>query len=290
MKEYKPEKTIFLKKAYLEITDCCNLSCSFCHGTSRNPRFLSLSEYETLIRRLQGHIEYLYFHLMGEPLLHPDLPYFINDSARRGLRPMVTTNGTLLPDRKQELLKSSLYKISISLHSAEANGVFADKNYLSDCTSFACDAASKGIITVFRLWNIGGKDRSNSAILNTLREVFPDEWRQNRSGFCLSDHIFLEWGKKFDWPDIHVPEISDHFFCYGLRDQIGILSDGTVVPCCLDSDGIISLGNLLNQELDDILTSPRATAIYNGFTDHTAVEELCRRCGYAAETQKYHSL
>ena len=65
-----------------------------------------------------------------------------------------------------------------------------------------------------------------------------------------------------------------------------MLVDGTVVPCCLDSAGVLDLGNLFQQNLDEVLASPRARAIYDGFTRHKAVEPLCRRCGYAAVINK----
>ena len=85
----------------------------------------------------------------------------------------------------------------------------------------------------------------------------------------------------FDWREPRLaPEDSQ--FCYGLRQQIAVLCDGTVVPCCLDSEGRLALGNLLSQEMDDILASPRARAIQKGFDARRPAEELCRRCGYAA--------
>jgi len=277
-----------LRKAFLEITSTCNLSCSFCHGTARPPRQLSREEFELLTDRLAGQVQYLYFHLLGEPLTHRDLPFFIHRAAEKGFRPMLTTNGTLLPQRAEELLRSPLYKVSISLHAPEANGAFASAAYLDGCTGFAAAAGRKGIISVLRLWNLDGLDQGNSAILVRLHADFPEPWVPNRSGYRIGEKVFLEWGHRFDWPDRNLPEISYSFFCYALRDQIGILCDGTVVPCCLDAEGVCALGNLFEQNLDGILRSPRARRIYDGFTKHTAVEELCKRCGYAAVTGQYH--
>lgn len=276
-----------LDKAYLEITNCCNLSCSFCHGTGRAPRSLSGSEFEALTDSLRGKAKYLYFHVLGEPLLHPELPLFIRESSEKGLIPMLTTNGTLLPARGEELLHTPLRKVSISMHAPEANGAFASPEYITGCINFVKKAAEDGIISAIRLWNEGGMDFGNSAILNVLHEEFPGEWKENRSGFRLADHIYLERGKKFDWPDLRGPELGDHFFCYGLRDQIGILADGTVVPCCLDAEGACALGNLFETSLEEILASPRATKIYDGFSAHRAEEKLCRTCGYAAVTNTY---
>lgn len=233
--------------------------------------------------------DYLYFHLLGEPLLHPDLPKLIHIAAEQGFRPMLTTNGTLLPSRGSALIGTPLYKASISLHAPEANGAFASPAYLSGCIDFARAFSAQGGITALRLWNRGGQEEGNTALLQTLHAAFPAPWTENRSGFRLDDHIFLEWGNRFEWPDPALPEFGQECFCYGLRDQLGVLADGTVVPCCLDADGRIPLGNLFQSSLSDILSSPRAQAIYDGFTRHQAVEPLCRRCGYAFQTKQYHT-
>lgn len=278
---------MMLDKAYLEITNICNLSCSFCHKTQRRPRSLSREEFRILTNKLQGKAKYLYFHVLGEPLIHPELPLFIRESADKGFVPMLTTNGTLLSGRGEELLNTPLRKISISMHAPEANGAFASPEYLSVCIDFAKKAAEKNIISVFRLWNEGGLSAGNAVILDALHDEFGQDWKENRSGYRLADNVYVEKGKKFTWPDIGGPELGDRFFCYGLRDQIGILSDGTVVPCCLDAEGACPLGNLFEMTLEDILSSPRAKKIYDGFSSHKAEEKLCRTCGYAAVTNTY---
>ena len=98
-----------LKKAYLEITNVCNLSCSFCHGTSRKPHFLSVEEFEILTDRLCGHVEFLYFHLMGEPLVHPQLPLFLKASAEKGFHNVITTNGTLLKEKADNYCRIEIF-------------------------------------------------------------------------------------------------------------------------------------------------------------------------------------
>lgn len=278
-----------LKKIYLEISNCCNMACSFCHGTARKPRMMSAAEFEAITEAVRGRAEYLYFHLMGEPLLHPELPGFIVSAAGKGFRPVVTTNGTLLAERKEELLSTPLYKINISLHSAEANAGVRQAEYLENCIRFAQPAAAGGILTVFRLWNKGGQEENNDAILEVLREAYPQKWGKTRSGFRLADRTFLEFGERFEWPDTGAGEYGEELFCWALRDQIGILCDGSVVPCCLDADGEMTLGNLFRGDLDTILSSERARRIFDGFSAHRAVEELCRKCGYAAVTKKHRA-
>ena len=278
-----------LDKIYLEITNVCNLDCSFCHKTARTKKLMTEEEFDSLLHKIEGKARYLFFHLMGEPTLHPLLPRFIEEARRKGFLPAITTNGSLLSEKGDALLASLPYKISISLHAPEANVAFSTDGYLQSCVSFAKEAAKRGCIIALRLWNLGsGAD--NSEILDFLHASFPDEWQDIRGGRSqrLCTRIFLEWGDRFEWPDPSLPECppDSDLFCYGLRDQIGILADGTVVPCCLDADANLALGNLFTSELDEILSSPRAKAIYDGFTRRRAVESFCRKCGYARRFSK----
>ena len=272
-----------LKKIYLEITNVCNLDCTFCHKTSRAKKFMSEEEFKILLDKIEGKAQYLYFHLMGEPTLHPLLSRFISLAKEKNFSPVITTNGSLLEKAGEDLLFANPYKISISLHAPEANIAFSAEGYLKNCVEFAKSAAKQGIFIALRLWNLGsGAD--NTEVIDFLHKEFPGEWGKMRRGNSqiLSKKIFLEWGERFEWPDPNLAEADREadLFCYGLRDQIGILVDGTVVPCCLDSDGNIALGNLFISELDDIISTPRAKAIYDGFTNHRAVESLCRKCGF----------
>ena len=269
-------------KIYLEISNICNLRCSFCPGTRRQKRAMTPEEFSGLLPRLRPWTDYLYFHLMGEPLLHPHLETFLSMAGDAGFKVILTTNGTLLP-RQQEMLLASpgLHKVNISLHAFEANDLavpFAE--YLRGCFAFG-QAAEEKKLTSYRLWNNGGQDARNNEILAVLREFFPGEWVQERKGIRIGNRVYLEYGDKFDWPDLSAEDGGDRVFCYGLRDQIGVLCDGTVVPCCLDHEGDIPLGNLFCQSMEEILESPRAKAIYEGFSRSKAAEELCRKCGYA---------
>ena len=120
-----------LKKAYVEITNCCNLACSFCPKTRRAPRTMSAQEFDLVLSRLEGYVQYVYLHLMGEPLLHPELSSFFALAKARDMKICITTNGTLLEKRADELLNAgNLHKISVSLHSFEGNDG-ADEQELS---------------------------------------------------------------------------------------------------------------------------------------------------------------
>lgn len=276
-------------RAYIEITNICNMNCSFCHGHSRAPKKMSRDEFSTILKKLDGVTKYLYFHLMGEPLTHPDLPEFIEMAANRGFKPMITTNGTLLSRRGFELLsvcdentkKPHLHKINISLHSFEGDNSEKYQKYLSEISDFAKKASAFGVIVVLRLWNKGFDGGNNDIALDFLRKNIEGEWAENTRGLRIREKLFLEYGDRFEWPDREAQSFGDEVTCYGLRDHFGILSDGTVVPCCLDSDGIIALGNIFSDDLNKVLSSPRAIAMKRGFECRRAAEELCRRCQYA---------
>jgi len=272
------------RKVYLEISNLCNLHCSFCPGTRRRAQTMDREQFERLLDKLVGWTDYLYFHLMGEPLCHPMLGEFLELAGQRGFRVILTTNGTLLPKRQELLLNApALHKVNVSLHAFEANDLptsFTD--YLSGCVAFGQAARGKKLV-VYRLWNEGGADRLNGTVLETLRGAFPGEWKSQRRGMKLAEGIYLEHGEKFDWPDLEGEDGGEQVFCYGLRDQIGVLCDGTVVPCCMDHEGDVPLGNLLEQTLDEIMDSARTGAICAGFAQGKAVEELCRKCGFARQ-------
>lgn len=270
------------RKIYLEISNLCNLKCNFCPGTKRPGRRLSVEEFSKLLPKLRPYTDFLYFHLMGEPLCHPDLETFLFLAGEAGFKVILTTNGTLLRKQKEILVQApALHKINISLHAFESNDLSIPfEQYLDDCFSFGKAVNGKKIV-VYRLWNQGGADELNASILNRMKLFFSDPWVNERQGTRIADRTYIEHGDKFDWPDLSAPEGNRKVFCYGLRDQLGVLCDGTVVPCCLDHEGDLALGNLFETNLDTILTSERAQNIYNGFTKREAMEPLCRRCGYA---------
>ena len=266
-------------RVYVEITNICNKNCSFCHGHHRRPGRMDEAAFARVLDQLTGQTQSIYYHLMGEPLTHPELPLFLNMAADKDFRSVITTNGTLLDKKGKLLLDANVHKVSISLHSLEA-GEMAD--YLEQVSAFADAAASTETLVSLRLWNRGSSEESRSEdMLAFLQQRLAGEWVPNTRGYRIRDRLYLEWGDRFAWPDTEAPLGPEQVMCYGMRDQFGILCDGSVVPCCLDSEGVITLGNVFEQDLAQILNTPRARAIADGFARRTAVEDLCRRCGYA---------
>lgn len=286
-----------IDRCYIEITNICNLNCSFCPKHNRKSRQLTVEEFDLLTDRVRNRVIFLYFHLMGEPMLHPSLPLFINMAREKGFKTVLTSNGTLL-DRTQELLDALPHKIQLSLHSHESNDrishSFASiEEYIDKVMQFATVAAERGTCMVLRLWNQGGLDAENETMIRLLEQYAPRPWVERPDGFRLAPNLYLEFDRKFQWPEASgygsraegyasntdsnegsKPEVH----CKALLKQIGVLADGSLVPCCLDHNGDVTLGNLLHQSLDEILQSPRAQALIEGFRHHTATEALCRNC------------
>ena len=269
-------------RVYVEITNICNRACTFCPGTKREKRRITVDEFSHVLDKLKGVTEYIYLHVMGEPLTHPDLPELIRLASERGFKCAITTNGTLLSKRGEELLDSPIYKVNISVHSFESGTREEYLGYINSCIDFADAASRRGILTVLRLWNRGYDEGRNIDTLAMLKERFADgEWREGERGARIRHKLHLEYGDRFDWPDTEKDVLGDQVFCHGLGDHFGILVDGRVVPCCLDREAAIELGNVYESELSDILSSERAERMREGFKCKKAVEDLCRKCGYA---------
>lgn len=213
-----------------------------------------------LTEKVRGKVCFLYFHLMGEPLLHPLLPQFIMMAREKGFKTVLTSNGTLL-HRCMELLDTLPHKIQLSLHSHESNERGELAEYMGEVMQFSTQAARKGTCVVLRLWNQGGRDKENEEVMRLIELYVPKPWRERPDGFRLSDNLYLEFDRKFQWPDAEKERVGEsgqkaQLYCKALTKQIGILSDGSLVPCCLDHDGDVILGNLFRQSLEEILSSP----------------------------------
>ena len=224
------------RKIYVEISNICNLKCAFCPGTKRKKRAMSEEEFRALLPKLQSWTDYLYFHLMGEPLCHPLLYTFLDLAADYEFKVIMTTNGTLLSKHVDRLCNArSLHKVNISLHAFEANDLtMSFTEYLDGCFSFGQKAEGKVLVS-YRLWNNGGAVAKNDEILDTLHTYFPGTWVSERHGTRIGQRIYLEHGDKFDWPDLTAPVQSERVFCYGMRDQIGVLCENLRIKCCSSS-------------------------------------------------------
>lgn len=266
---------------------------------------MNVEEFERILHQISPYTDYIYLHIKGEPLLHPELATFLRLCYDYHLKVNITTNGTLLNQQKEVLYEANaLRQVNISLHSFEQPESL--EGYLQDILTIAQYFRDHtNTITALRLWNLDKKDLTasnlaqNYYILASLEKTFPldfslielmehsnyekdsPQWNQAK-GIKLSERIYLNQDYQFVWPSLSAPLIGETGSCYGLRNQMGILVDGMVVPCCLDGDGVVSLGNVYTTDLKTILESTRVQEITTGFSTGKVTEELCRHCGYRA--------
>ncbi len=293
----EPARPLF-SKFYLEITSRCNLACPFCPPTKRAGEHLPLERLERLLARLTGRVGTLYLHVKGEPLLHPQFAQVLALTETYGFRISITTNGTLLASKKEQLLGvTNLVKLSVSLHSHV--GTDRIEEYWKTVTDFL-DAHRKQprFPVSLRLWNRGngGLPPETARLWELIAARYGIEGGLEAAATCrsirLDERVYLNQAESFIWPDARrgVPGPSQgapdatggicRGFCLALRDQAAVLVDGTFVPCCLDGEGSIALGNLLVEDLDTLLASPRARALYEGFSRREVIEPLCQSCGF----------
>ena len=279
------------KKIYIEITNMCNLKCSFCPDTKRKKSFMSVQEFSEIAKKINRFTNLITLHVKGEPLMHPNLKEILDVCKENNLKVNITTNGTLIKEKKNTLLNSSaLRQLNISLHSLSQNENMenSSEKYLEDIFEAVDELtkANKELYISYRLWNLKNisENDENSYILNKLAEEYNNpnlkEKAKENEFVELDRNIFLNQDIEFNWPNINGEIISESGTCRGLRDQIAILVNGDIVPCCLDQDGEIKLGNIFENTLEEILNSSLSKEIKKGFEEGRLVHNLCKKCGY----------
>ncbi|WP_042478843.1 radical SAM/SPASM domain-containing protein [Bacillus ndiopicus] len=281
------------KKVYIEITSVCNLACSFCPPTARAKGLIKVEQFNKILDEIRPHTKYIYLHVKGEPLLHPRIDQLLDAAHEKGFKVNITTNGTLIKKNFHKLLgKPALRQINFSLHSFDGHeGSENREKYLGDILHFVREVQQHNVIVSYRLWNIQKEEisdivaRRNRETLEMLeREYNLDYLIEERvepgKGIKIGRNIYLNQDHEFRWPSLLEPEDTGKGFCHALRSHAAILVDGTVVPCCLDGEGVINLGNVHETSFNDIVESERANNIIDGFSRREAVEELCRKCGF----------
>ena len=246
-------------------------------------------DFRAILDNIKDHTDHLALHVLGEPLLHPELDEILALCQEHRLKVNLTTNGTLLPQRQGLLLTSSaLRQINISLHGlAELPHGPDQETALAGVFSFVREAMHTPLFISLRLWNLSVREGNghNQRIRNRITDFFalPESLGSAPTpghGVTLAPRVFLSQNGRFTWPHAPAPDQGDKGFCRGLRDHVAILVDGTVVPCCLDAEADIPLGNIHQQSLAEICNSPRAVAMRTGFSRRRLTEPLCRRCTF----------
>ena len=281
------------KKVYIEITSVCNLACSFCPPTQRAKGLIKVEQFRHILDEIRPYTKYIYLHVKGEPLLHPRIDQLLEAAHEKGFKVNITTNGTLINKQRTKLLGNpAIRQMNFSLHSFDGHeGSENREKYLGDILQFVRDEQNKNILFSFRLWNLQRENqteadkRKNAETLEILEKEFQlpfkiEEKVEPGKGIKIAPNVYLNQDHEFKWPSLLEKEDEGKGFCHALRSHSAILVDGSVVPCCLDGEGVINLGNVHEQKFGDIINSERANHIVEGFSRREAVEELCRKCGY----------
>lgn len=269
------------KKIYIEITNICNLQCSFCIKDNRKKQQMTKDEFEQVIKKIDKYTDYIYLHVKGEPLIHNELDEILFITKKYNKKVNITTNGVYLKEKVDILKKyDNIRQINISLHSEHSK-----INYIEDIIDSISDLKDKYI--VFRFWTLKDNkiDDKFKIYLEKIKKVYNvsnDIYDKIliEKNIKISNNIYISKDEEFIWPDINNNYYSEFGYCLGLKTHIGILVDGTVIVCCLDSFGESNLGNIFNSSLDEILESDKVKKISKGFNDRKLYLELCKHCSY----------
>lgn len=280
------------KRIYIEITNVCNRNCSFCSPTLRIKKQMSVSQFEHILQEITPFTDYIYLHVKGESLLHSHFSEILDLCDKYSIKVNVTTNGTLLEQQYSILINHpSVRQINVSLHNFNKS---EEKIYLSQILRATKQILEQSPIYVnYRFWTLENNQLTPSMerMLSYIIQWFHLDPRilENIS-VCntqkLKENLFLSKGDLFEWPSLTNKYVSNVGTCHGLRDHIGILCDGTVVPCCLDGNGDINLGNIFEMPFIEIINSSLAVTIKQGFQNNQVINSLCQKCSYRTRFDK----
>ena len=279
------------KKIYVEITNSCNLKCSFCPESKREKEFMTIANFEHIINEVKEYTNLVALHVKGEPLLHPNLKEILEVCKKNNVLVNITTNATLLEKNKEIIIESkAVRQLNLSLHSITKNentDVYNFENYIDSVLKISKEILEKtNIIISYRLWNLENieENSENYYILNCLGNAFDvenlEEIAKKEKFVKLSENAFLNQDLEFVWPSMENEIISEIGTCWGLRNQVAILSNGDVVPCCLDGEGYIRLGNIFEESFNEILNSEYSKEFIKAFEENRVIHNLCKRCGF----------
>jgi radical SAM protein with 4Fe4S-binding SPASM domain len=238
-----------LTSLIVEPTNTCNLRCAFCfvtEGMNRPAGFMEFDLFEKIVDDCPG-LEHLCMHNWGEPLLNKDIFKMFDHARRAGVKHIVmNTNGTLLTDRMiDKIVDSPLSVIRFSIDGSAATfrrirGVELEKierNILKLRERKEARRPALGMGVVFTV-----EEETQGDI-----DAYVAHWRD------IVDHVRLQ-PKLIQGPR---GEICPEPFGkdYG---KLVVLWDGTVIPCCVDYNATLPLGNAWK---DSVISIWRGAAI-----------------------------
>ena len=264
-----------MKRVYLEITNACNLNCPFCTYEKGN-RFLSLKQIDDYTSQIKKYCNYIYLHILGEPLLHPDFDSILDILDKKDFNLQLVTNGTLLYKYPNILNHKCIRKLSISIHSI--NNIDVNEDYFNNINKLIEINNNKNI--ELRFYNVSNLDNKLANYLNDLKNKYGFTITSKTNSYKLKDNIYIYFEDLFRWPNINDPFISNIGKCRGAIDMIAINSNCDVTLCCLDPNAYNSIGNLKKQSLDEIINSDLYKKYCNDIKNGKLTSDLCSRCTY----------
>lgn len=259
------------KKIYIETTNLCNLNCDFCIKNRRKKEIMTIQNFKIILSKIKNYTNYIYLHILGEPLLNPKLNEFILLASNEGFNINITTNGYLIDKIKYN---KNIRQLNISLHSFDIKYNVELKKYLNNIFDSVEELIKNDTYVSLRLWV---KNKYSEDIINEVNNYYKLNITKNTK---IKENLFFNFEKQFIWPDLNNSYYNESGKCYGLTDHIGILVDGTIVPCCLDTLGIINLGNIFKEEIDEILNKKTVIKMIEGFKNNKKEMELCKHCNF----------
>ena len=264
-----------LKKIYLEITNGCNLNCDFCIKNARKVTNISIDNYKYIINKIKNYTSELYLHVLGEPLMHKDINYFIDYASENGLLVNITTNGYLINKIKYN---HNIHRLNISLHSFNIKYKISLDNYLNNIFDVIDNIRDKTFVSL-RLWVNGDNNDKIIKYINDRYKTDIDNLIDNKK-IKITSNLIIDTFHEFVWPNLNNNYYNEVGTCRGLIDHIGILSNGTIIPCCLDSKAIINLGNIYKDNIEDIFNQDRVKNMIECFKSNYKCEEVCKHCRF----------
>lgn len=290
-----------MKKIYIELSDICHLACSFCPAPKGVRGVMSLEAFAHALDSALMLTKRIALHILGDPCALPNLANYLTLAHSKGAEIELVTSGAFFhKHRPQTLLSPPVYQLSISLEAGIDNAIANYATKLAPLLAYHLQHPSCFL-------NLRVQDSSlyqnPQALCTLLRQILPESiftptHHTHHQKFChalsrndiytlfdekgrirLWSKAFLIIKPHFTWAGFATMP-QKHKSCHALKEQIGILSDGTIVPCCMDTQGAINLGNITTTSLQEALHSPRAVAMKNGFKTQRAVESLCQHCGF----------
>lgn len=264
-----------LKRVYLEITNSCNLNCHFCTNAKGN-RFLTINEIKNYLDQIKPYCNYVYLHVLGEPLLHPNFNEILDYLDSKQMNLQLVTNGTLLNKYPNILNHTCLRKLSISIHSI--NNIQVNDLYFETINRLI--ETDKQTKLELRFYDKSNLNKQLNDYLSYLKNRYGFSITEKINSYKLKDNTYVYFEEFFKWPNINDPCISYTGTCHGAIDMIAITSNSDVTICCLDPNAYNYIGNLKKNTLQDILNCDKYLSYINDFKKNKITSELCSKCSY----------